>query len=153
MTVNHNVSPEQSAREEELVQRVVRSFDTCGNPRLRELLAALAVHVHSFIRQTRLTEEEWAEAIGFLTRAGHVTDDRRQEFVLLSDVLGASMQTIAVNNEAYGDATEATVVGPFFVEDSPEIKNGGDITFGAAASHAGWRGRSGTTRAIRFQVP
>ena len=72
------------------------------------------------------------QAIEFLTAAGHITDDRRQEFILLSDVLGASMQTIAVNNEAYGDATEATVFGPFFVEDAPEIAIGGDIAGGAA---------------------
>lgn len=125
------VSPEQSRRETELIERVVRSFDTCSSPRLKELMVALVEHVHAYIRETRLTEAEWSEAIGFLTRAGHITDDRRQEFVLLSDVLGASMQTIAVNNEAYGEATEATVVGPFFVEESPEIENGEDIAFGA----------------------
>jgi hydroxyquinol 1,2-dioxygenase len=132
MTVSRAISPEQAAREEELIHRVVRSFDNCANPRLKELLVALVEHVHGYIRQTRLTEEEWSEAIGFLTRAGHITDDKRQEFILLSDVLGASMQTIAVNNEAYGDATEATVVGPFFTEGSPEIENGGDMSFGAA---------------------
>jgi hydroxyquinol 1,2-dioxygenase len=131
MTAAHEVSPGQAAREEELIQRVIRSFDACENPRLRELMVALVEHVHSYIRQTRLTEGEWSEAIGFLTRAGHITDDKRQEFILFSDVLGASMQTIAVNNEAYGGATEATVVGPFFTEGSPEIKNGGDMAFGA----------------------
>jgi hydroxyquinol 1,2-dioxygenase len=131
MTVTRDVSAEQSAREQELVQRVIHSFDACQDPRLRELMVALVEHVHSYIRQTRLTEQEWAEAIGFLTRAGHITDGKRQEFILLSDVLGASMQAIAVNNEAYGDATEATVVGPFFTEGSPEIGNGGDMAFGA----------------------
>jgi hydroxyquinol 1,2-dioxygenase len=132
MTVTHGISPRQAAREQELTQRVIRSFDGCESPRLRELLVTLVEHVHSYIRKTRLTEEEWREAIGFLTRAGHITDDKRQEFILLSDVLGASMQTIAVNNEAYGDATEATVVGPFFTEGSPEINNGSDMAFGAA---------------------
>jgi hydroxyquinol 1,2-dioxygenase len=132
MTVTHGISPRQAAREQELTQRVIRSFDACESPRLRELLVTLVEHVHSYIRKTRLTEEEWREAIGFLTRAGHITDDKRQEFILLSDVLGASMQTIAVNNEAYGDATEATVVGPFFTEGSPEINNGSDMAFGAA---------------------
>jgi len=131
VTVTRDISPEQTAREEELIQRVTRSFDSCENPRLKELLTTLVEHVHSYIRQTRLTEEEWGEAISFLTQAGHITDDKRQEFILLSDVLGASMQTIAVNNEAYGDATEATVVGPFFTENSPEIQNGGDISSGA----------------------
>ena len=57
----------------------------------------------AFLRETRLTEEEWRAGIDFLTAAGHITDDRRQEFVLLSDVLGASMQTIAINNEAYAE--------------------------------------------------
>lgn len=125
------VSAEQAAREEELVERVARSFDTCRDPRLKELMVGLVRHVHAYIRETRLTEEEWREGIAFLTAAGHITDDRRQEFILLSDVLGASMQTIAVNNQAYGDATEATVVGPFFVEGAPEIANGGDMSFGA----------------------
>jgi hydroxyquinol 1,2-dioxygenase len=126
------VSAEQTAREEELLDRVVRSFDGCADPRLRELMVALTRHVHAFLRETRLTEAEWGAGIDFLTRAGHITDDRRQEFILLSDVFGASMQTIAVNNEAVGDATESTVWGPFFVEGSPEIPLGGDMSFGAA---------------------
>lgn len=75
----------------------------------------------------RLTEQEWNTAIGFLTAAGHITDDKRQEFILLSDVLGASMQTIAVDNQAYENATEETVFGPFFLENSPQIPHGGDI--------------------------
>ncbi|GAA1964869.1 protocatechuate 3,4-dioxygenase subunit beta [Nocardioides panacihumi] len=123
---------EQSAREEELIERVVMSFDACQSPRLRELMVALTRHVHGFIRETRLTQTEWGTAIDFLTRAGSITDDKRQEFILLSDVLGASMQTIAVNNEAYEHATESTVRGPFFVEGSPEIPLGGDMSFGAA---------------------
>jgi len=125
------VSAEQAAREDDLVNRVVRSFDSGEDPRLRYLMRELAGHLHAFLREVRLTEKEWEEAIGFLTRAGHITDDRRQEFVLLSDVLGASMQTIAMNNEARGNATEATVLGPFFVEDSPEVPLGGDIAAGA----------------------
>ena len=99
-TPGTEVSPEQAAREEELVELVVRSFDGCEDPRLQELMVSLARHLHSYIREVRLTAGEWNEAIAFLTRTGHVTDDRRQEFILLSDVLGASMQTIAVNNEA-----------------------------------------------------
>ncbi|MBQ0825111.1 hydroxyquinol 1,2-dioxygenase [Streptomyces sp. RG38] len=122
----------QAAREQELVDRVVAAFDPCPDPRLAELMCSLVRHLHAFIRDVRLTEAEWEAAIRFLTEAGHITDDRRQEFILLSDVLGASMQTIAVNNEAYGNATEATVFGPFFVEDAPRIALGGDIAGGAA---------------------
>ncbi|KEI44961.1 dioxygenase [Saccharopolyspora rectivirgula] len=122
---------EQAAREQELVDRVVSSFDGCESPRLKQVMQSLVRHLHAFIRDVRLTEQEWDAAIRFLTEVGHVTDDKRQEFILLSDVLGASMQTITVNNPAVGKATESTVFGPFFVEGSPEIPLGGDITNGA----------------------
>lgn len=130
-TVMHITSP-QRAVEEDIVARAVGSFDTTPDRRLRELMQALTRHLHSFIREVRLTELEWNKAIEFLTATGHITDDKRQEFILLSDVLGASMQTIAVNNEIYQGATEATVFGPFFVDHSPQIPLGGDIAAGAA---------------------
>lgn len=123
---------EQAAREQALLDQVVAAFGTTSDPRLRELLQSAVTHLHGFIRETRLTEKEWFQAIQFLTAVGHKTDDVRQEFILLSDTLGASMQTIAVNNAAYGEATEATVFGPFFVEGSPEVEQSGDISFGAS---------------------
>jgi hydroxyquinol 1,2-dioxygenase len=123
---------EQVRREAELLERVLRSFDDCQEPRLKELMQGVVRHLHAFITDVRLTEAEWSGAIDFLTAVGHMTNDKRQEFILLSDTLGASMQTINVNNEAYGDATEATVFGPFFVEDAPLIEDGGDIAGGAA---------------------
>ena len=125
------ISAEQQQRERALVETVVASFDGAESPRLKELMQALTQHLHAFVRDVRLTQDEWAAAIAFLTDAGKITDERRQEFVLLSDALGVSMQTIAVNNEAVGTATEATVLGPFFVDGSPEIPLGGDLTFGA----------------------
>lgn len=125
------VAQEQAAREQELTDRVVASFDGADDERLKTVLQALTRHLHAFLREVRLTEDEWNKGIEFLTAAGHITDDKRQEFILLSDVLGASMQTIAINNEAYANATEATVFGPFFVDDAPRIENGGDIAGGA----------------------
>ena len=127
-----DISAEQAAREDDLVARVLASFDGCSDPRRLELMRGVVTHLHAFLRDVRLTEDEWAAAIAFLTAVGHLTDERRQEFILLSDTLGASMQTIAINNEAYGSATEATVFGPFFVDGSPEVSSGGDIAFGAA---------------------
>jgi hydroxyquinol 1,2-dioxygenase len=127
-----DISPEQAAREQELVERVVDSFAGAEDERLRTVLSSLVRHLHGFLREVRLTEEEWKQGIDFLTAVGRITDDRRQEFILLSDTLGASMQTIAINNEAYADATEATVFGPFFVDDAPEIALGGDIAGGAS---------------------
>ncbi|MEB8340801.1 dioxygenase family protein [Streptomyces endophyticus] len=125
------VAAEQQAREADITRQVLDSLRDCADPRLQEVMRSLVSHLHSFVRDVRLTEEEWSRGIEFLTRAGHITDERRQEFILLSDVLGASMQTVAVNNQAYADATEATVFGPFFVENSPEIAAGEDISFGA----------------------
>lgn len=132
MSTQSEISPEQIAVEEDLIERVLASFAQTQDPRLKTMMESLTRHLHAFIRDVRLTEDEWNAAIEFLTAVGHITDDRRQEFVLLSDVLGASMQTIAVNNEAYENATEATVFGPFFVEDAPEIPIGGDIAGGAS---------------------
>ena len=134
--IRTEVSPAQHQVEEDLIERVLASFEDCADPRLKQIMQSLTTHLHSFIREVRLTEQEWNEAIEFLTRVGHITDDKRQEFVLLSDTLGASMQTIAVNNEAYGDATEATVFGPFFLDDAPQIELGGDIAFGAEGQPA-----------------
>jgi hydroxyquinol 1,2-dioxygenase len=130
-TTTASAALEQAAREQDLIDRVVASFAGCPDPRLRQVMQSLTRYLHAFIRDVRLTEEEWNTAIRFLTDVGRITDDKRQEFILLSDVLGASMQTVAVNNEAYENATEATVFGPFFVEDSPEIPHGGDIAGGA----------------------
>ncbi|SFP61922.1 dioxygenase [Actinomadura madurae] len=126
-----DTATEQARREQELLGRVLRSFDDCADPRLKELMQALVRHLHAYLREVRLTEGEWRKAVEFLTGVGHITDGERQEFILLSDVLGASMQTITINDPARGDATEATVFGPFFVEDAPRIEPGGDIGGGA----------------------
>lgn len=126
-----DVSAEQTAIEERLLHNVISSFDAAPDPRLRFIMQSLTRHLHAFIREVRLTEAEWNRGIAFLTAAGHITDDTREEFVLLSDVLGASMQTIAINNPAYRNATEATVFGPFFAEGAPLVELGGDIAAGA----------------------
>jgi hydroxyquinol 1,2-dioxygenase len=118
-------------REEQLTDLVAASFDGSPSDRYREVLQSLVRHLHSFAREVRLTEEEWQRGVEFLTRCGHITDDRRQEFILLSDVLGLSMLTVGINAAASPDATESTVFGPFFVEGAPEVPLGGDISGGA----------------------
>jgi hydroxyquinol 1,2-dioxygenase len=125
-------SAEQESRERFITEQVVESFAGATDDRLRVVMQSLVRHLHDFIRDVRLTEDEWVAAIDFLTRSGHITTETRQEFILLSDVLGASMQTICVNNEARGNATEATVFGPFFVDAAPKVEFGGDISGGAS---------------------
>lgn len=84
----------QQEVEDQLVRTVLESFDGTPDPRLKQVTQALVRHLHAFLREVRLTEAEWQHAIDFLTAAGHITTGNRQEFILLSDVLGASMQTI-----------------------------------------------------------
>ena len=110
-----------------LTEAVIDSIEGTTEPRLRELLAALTRHLHAFARETRLTQEEWERAIGFLTATGQTCTDTRQEFVLLSDVLGVSMLVETINSDGRGTATESTVLGPFHMTESPIRELGADI--------------------------
>jgi protocatechuate 3,4-dioxygenase beta subunit len=112
----------------ELTQRAVDSLQACPDPRLRELLGNLIRTLHGFAVENALTEAEWFAAIRFLTEVGQTCDERRQEFILLSDTLGLSMMVDLVNHESGGNATESTVLGPFHVADSPWRENGDAIT-------------------------
>ena len=114
-----------------LVDRVVASFEGAEDERYREIMTSLVRHLHAFLGDVRMTEQELAAAIDFLTRTGQKCDERRQEFILLSDVLGASMAVIDLNHPTGGTATESTVLGPFFVEGAPEFALGEDISGGA----------------------
>jgi hydroxyquinol 1,2-dioxygenase len=120
-------SSDPSDREQQITDQVVASFETSPSPRYREVMQSLVRHLHAFARDVRLTDAEWRQAIEFLTRTGHVTDDRRQEFILLSDVLGLSMLTIRINAPSEPGATESTVFGPFFVEGAPHVELGADL--------------------------
>jgi maleylacetate reductase len=121
----------QAAREQAVTAEVLASFAGATSARYREVAQSLVRNLHTFAREIRLTQAEWQFGIDFLTRAGHLTNDRRQEFILLSDVLGLSMLTIGINAPASAGATESTVVGPFFTGGAPETPLGGDIAGGA----------------------
>jgi hydroxyquinol 1,2-dioxygenase len=117
--------------DEELTQAVLASFGNCCTDRFHEIISKLVAHLHAFASEVELTEEEWFAGIQFLTRTGDITDDKRQEFILLSDVLGLSMLVVGLNHRKPATATPSTVFGPFFVEDSPHFENGEDIANGA----------------------
>jgi hydroxyquinol 1,2-dioxygenase len=117
--------------EQTITDAVLQSFAKCPDERLRTILSSLVRHLHDFAREVRLTEPEWFAGIQFLTDAGHITDDKRQEFILLSDTLGLSTLVTAQNNQHPEGCTEATVFGPFFVDGAPEVEHGADIANGA----------------------
>jgi protocatechuate 3,4-dioxygenase beta subunit len=113
--------------EERSAEVVAASFADTPDPRLRQLLTALTRHLHAFVKEVELTEEEWGDAVDFLTRTGQKCDDVRQEFVLLSDVLGVSMLVETINHRTGGTSTESTVLGPFHMVDSPSRELGENI--------------------------
>ncbi len=103
----------------DITAAVAASFDGSADPRLRELMQALVRHLHGFAVEVGLREDEWRGLIAALTNTGHITDDKRQEFILWSDTLGLSMLVDALAHELPAGATESTVLGPFYVPGSP----------------------------------
>ncbi len=97
------------------------------NPRLKQVMTSVVNHLHAATKEIRPTHEEWLAAIQYLTKTGHMCTDWRQEYILLSDTLGVSMLVDAINNGHGGEATENTILGPFYVENPPPRANGSNI--------------------------
>jgi hydroxyquinol 1,2-dioxygenase len=131
----------QNLNENNITEAVLARNAAMQDERLREIMTSLVRHLHSFAREVKLTEAEWFAGIQFLTQTGHMTDDKRQEFILLSDTLGLSMLVTALNNRKPEGCTEATVFGPFHVEGAPEYALGDDLANGASGELCFVRGR------------
>lgn len=129
-----------STTPEHITRQVVASFEGAP-PRLRELMSALVRHLHEFATEVGLTQSEWGEAIAALTATGKITDERRQEFILWSDALGLSMLVDALAHDLPEGATESTVLGPFFVANSPLREYGADLAEQGAGDPAYVYGR------------
>jgi hydroxyquinol 1,2-dioxygenase len=121
------VSDRQLFSEERSAEVVAASLANTPDPRLRRVLTSLVQHLHAFVKDVELTEEEWGVGIDFLTRTGQMSDEVRQEFILLSDVLGVSMLVETINHRTGGTSTESTVLGPFHMVESPPRELGEDI--------------------------
>jgi protocatechuate 3,4-dioxygenase beta subunit len=110
-----------------LLDDVLATYQSCPDPRLRQIMEAVVRHVHQLVREVGLTRDEWATAIAFLTEVGQTCDPVRQEYILLSDTLGVSSLVEMINYPAAEGATDNTVLGPFFVPGSPERDFGDSI--------------------------
>ncbi len=115
-----------------ITQAVLERVREARDPRLRTIGEAVVRHLHALVREVEPTQAEWAAAIDFLTRTGHMCSDTRQEFILLSDTLGVSMLVDAINHRLPSGATATTVLGPFYVQAAPEYAPGDDISGGMA---------------------
>jgi hydroxyquinol 1,2-dioxygenase len=136
---------------QDLAQAVIDRMADCREPRFKEVMTALVRHAHAFVREVQLSPDEWMAAIQFLTATGKMCDEKRQEFILLSDTLGISMLVVAIE-QAKGAAalkgrpeaerpTEATVQGPFFWPGAPQLELGADIGQGNPGEPAYYHGR------------
>ncbi len=111
-----------------VTQAAIDQMSGTSDPRLREVMESLVRHLHGFAREVRLTPDEWLEAIGFLTRVGQACSPTRQEFILLSDVLGLSALIHLMHDAAAPETgTESSLLGPFYRQDAPEIPLGGSL--------------------------
>ncbi|HSW19845.1 MAG TPA: dioxygenase [Ramlibacter sp.] len=136
---------------QDIAQAVVDRMADAKDPRFKEVMAALVKHAHAFAQEVQLTPDEWMAGIQFLTKTGQMCDDKRQEFILLSDTLGVSMLVVAME-QARGAAhyqpkpgdiapTEATVLGPFYWDGAPVLPAGADIAADAPGERAWYHGR------------
>ncbi|MBX6425884.1 MAG: catechol 1,2-dioxygenase [Variibacter sp.] len=117
--------------EANLTDLAIERWQQIPDPRLRQVMTAAVKHLHAFVREVEPTPEEWFAAIDWLTRTGQLCTEKRQEFILASDVLGVSMLVDAINNRRATGATPTTVEGPFHVHGSPELANGQNMAEGA----------------------
>jgi len=118
------------ATEENLTDLAVKQWAACHSPRLRQVMQSLVKHLHGFAREVELKQDEWLMAVDWLARTGKLSSEKRQEFILLSDVLGMSMLVDAINHRFPDGATPSTVIGPFHIDDSPELPMGADMAEG-----------------------
>jgi hydroxyquinol 1,2-dioxygenase len=113
--------------EEKHTKAVLKRWEDIPDPRLREVMQSAIRHLHSFVSEVRPTGAEWFKAIEFLTQVGQKCDDKRQEFILASDIFGVSMLVDDINNRRVAGATPSTVEGPFHIADAPEVAHGASM--------------------------
>jgi hydroxyquinol 1,2-dioxygenase len=120
--------------EQTITAAVQQTFDESTDERFRQVFTCLVQHIHDFAREVRLTGDEWFTAMDFLERVGKISTPTRQEFVLLSDILGLSMLLDKINQHAESSTTDSALLGPFYVEGRPTVDNGADISDGVTGT-------------------
>jgi hydroxyquinol 1,2-dioxygenase len=127
--------------EKSITPAVLERMQNCTDTRFKQVMTSLVTHLHDFVREVKLTEEEWINAIGFLTDVGKTVTDKRQEYILLSDTLGVSILVITLNHPAEGGTSDSTVLGPYYWQGAPELPLGANLAEGVLGEPAFYSGR------------
>src|ERR1700689_4338740 len=115
----------QDLTPETITQAVLDQMASTANPRMKEIMASAVKHLHAFARDVNLTPAEWLKGIAFMTEVGKACTPSRQETILLSDVLGLSAMVNALHDKTrLEDATDSSLLGPFYRDVSPKHKLG-----------------------------
>jgi hydroxyquinol 1,2-dioxygenase len=127
--------------EKSITAAVLARMDQCDDPRFKQVMTSLITHLHDFVREVKLTEAEWINAILFLTDTGKTCTDKRQEFILLSDTLGVSILVITINHPSTDGTSDSTVLGPYYWEGAPELPLGANLAVDVKGEPAYYSGR------------
>jgi hydroxyquinol 1,2-dioxygenase len=127
--------------EKSITAAVLARMDQCQDPRFKEVMTSLITHLHDFVREVKLTEAEWFNAIQFITAVGQTCTPKRQECILLSDTLGVSILVITLNHPAEGGVTDSTVLGPYYWEGAPELPPGANLAVDVKGEPTFYSGR------------
>jgi hydroxyquinol 1,2-dioxygenase len=138
---NENGGTMREFDQQSITAAVLARMDDCDDPRFKQVMTSLITHLHDFVREVKLTEEEWIKAIFFLTDTGKKCDPKRQEFILLSDTLGVSILVITLNHPAEGGTSDSTVLGPYYWEGAPEMPAGANLAVGVKGDPTFYSGR------------
>ncbi|UPL02025.1 hypothetical protein LCI18_013041 [Fusarium solani-melongenae] len=122
--IKRQIPPMMDLSADNITQNVHTINSLCPDPRLKWVIGRLVTHLHDFARETRLSSEEWMMGLKFLTETGQMCTELRQEFILLSDILGLSLVVDSINHPKPSRSTEGTLLGPFHTHDAPDMDNG-----------------------------
>ncbi|KAF2668548.1 aromatic compound dioxygenase [Microthyrium microscopicum] len=123
-----DIPPVKDLTIENITENVLAINSRCPNPRMKYLFERLTTHLHDFARETRLSTSEWEQSIKFLTKVGQICTDVRQEFILLSDILGLSLLVDSIDHPKPPASTEGTVLGPFHTHEAELLHHGDSIS-------------------------
>ncbi|CEN62929.1 Intradiol ring-cleavage dioxygenase [Aspergillus pseudodeflectus] len=122
------IPPMKDLTVDNITENVIRINSLCDDERMKYVLERLVTHLHDFARETRLSSQEWMTGLKFLTEVGQICTEVRQEYILLSDVLGLSILVDSIDHPKPSGSTEGTVLGPFHTHEAEELPAGGSMS-------------------------